>query len=54
MIEDKETRAKIAENPGEALLHNAITSTRNRIIQQELSLELDRVVLDYLEKKKDK
>ena len=52
MIEDKKDGIKIAENPTELLLTNTIRATENRIRESELSLELDKLILDYLKKKK--
>jgi hypothetical protein len=54
MIEDKELGLKIAESPEEALLTHAVKSAEDRIRQEELGLELDRVVLEYLKKKQKK
>jgi len=49
MIEDKDLGIKIAENPREELIHNTIQNTKNRILQLELSLELEKNGLKYLE-----
>ena len=49
MIENKELGVKIAENPREALIARTIENTKNRILQLELSLELEKTGLNYLE-----
>ena len=49
MIENKEMGLKIAENPREALVTQTIENTKNRILQLELSLELEKTGLNYLE-----
>jgi len=49
MIENKELGVKIAENPREALIARTIENTKNRILQIELSLELEKAGLQYLE-----
>ena len=49
MIEDKENGIKIAENPREALVQRAYEASKQRIEQEEFTLELDKVVLKYLE-----
>ena len=52
MIENKELGVKIAENPRETLIIGTIENTRNRILQLELSLELEKNGLKYLEQLK--
>ena len=52
MIEDKKLGLKIAENPKEALLENAIKHTEQEILQQEFGIEINKVVIDYLKKKR--
>jgi hypothetical protein len=49
MIEDKELGLKIAESPREKLVKELIENTKSRILQVELSLELERMGLKYLE-----
>jgi hypothetical protein len=48
MIESEELGLKIAENPREALIKDTIKNTENRILQIELSLELEKEGLKYL------
>ena len=48
MITDEKLGLKIAENPREALIENAKKQAETRIMQEELGLELDRVILEYL------
>ena len=52
MIEEKSLGMKIAENPKEAFIENAIKQTEARIMQEEFGLEIDKVVLQYLKGKK--
>jgi hypothetical protein len=52
MIEEKSLGLKIAESPKEAFIENAIKQTEARIMQEELGLEIDKVVLKYLKEKK--
>ena len=54
MIENKELGVKIAENPREVLIESTIENTKNRILQVELSLELEKQGLAYLEGLKEK
>ena len=54
MIEDKKKGIKIAENSKEALLQRAYDSTKQRIEQEELTVEIDKVVLDYLKERLSK
>jgi len=49
MIEDKELGLKIAENPREALVKKTIELVKERILQMELSTELEKNALKYLE-----
>lgn len=49
MIEDKELGLKVAENPREALITQTIENTKNRIVQTELALELEKQALTFLE-----
>lgn len=49
MIKDKELGIEIAENPREVLIKNTIENTKSRILQLELSLELEKNGLTYLE-----
>jgi hypothetical protein len=49
MIESEELGLKIAENPREALVKDTIKNTQNRILQLELSIELEKSGLAYLE-----
>jgi hypothetical protein len=49
MIEDKDLGLKIAENPREALIKTTIDNTKSRILQLELTLDLEREALKYLE-----
>jgi len=51
MIEDKENKIKIAESPEEELVNTAKENTKKRIMQTELALEIDKVVLEYLNNK---
>jgi len=51
MIEDEELGLKIAENEEEAIIKDTIEQFKKRIPQQELALEIDKMVLDYLYKK---
>ena len=52
MIENKELGIKIAESPREALITQTIEATKSRILQLELSLELEKAGLEYLENRK--
>jgi len=52
MIENEELGLKVAENGFEAILEDTISSFEKRIPQSELALEIDRVVLDHLKKKR--
>ena len=49
MIEDEKLGLKLAENPREALIKTTIENTKNRILQLELSLDLEKNGLTYLE-----
>ena len=53
MIEDKELGVKIADTPREKLIIETIERTKNRILELELTLELERNGLIYLEKQKE-
>ncbi len=53
MMEDKELGLKVAENEEEKVLEETISSFKKRIPQSELALEIDRLVLEFLEKKRD-
>lgn len=48
MIENKELGLKIAENPREKLVSEAIDAAESRILQTELALELEKNALNYL------
>ena len=52
MIEDKKMGLKIAENPKEAMIENAIKQIEDKVLHEELGLEIDKVVLEYLKKKR--
>jgi hypothetical protein len=52
MIEDKELGLKIAENPREALIKEAIDAAEKRILQTQLGLELEKNALEYLKSQK--
>ena len=52
MKEFKEVGMKVADDPKEAMLENAITGIEQKILQEELGLELDKVVIEYLKKKR--
>jgi hypothetical protein len=52
MIENEELGLKVAENDYEAILEETIKSFEKRIPQSELALEIDRVVLEHLNKKR--
>lgn len=49
MIEDKSLGVEIAESPREALIKSTIENTKHRILQLELSLELNKNELKYLQ-----
>ena len=49
MIEDKDLGVQIAENPREALIKQTIENTKNRILQTELALELEKQALTFLQ-----
>ena len=51
MIENKEIGLKIAESEEEALIHETIKATKKRIREMELAIDLDKIVLSYLEGK---
>lgn len=53
MIENKEFGIKIAENPREKLIEEAIEATEKRILSTELGLELEKNALQYLRSLKD-
>jgi hypothetical protein len=48
MIENEELGLKIAENPREALIKQVKENTEQRILQTELTLELERHALEFL------
>lgn len=48
MIEDKELGLKVAENPREALIKQVLENTQQRILQTELTLELEKHALEFL------
>ncbi len=48
MIEDKKDGIKIAENPKEALITRAIQGIEQRILENELNMEIDKKALEYL------
>lgn len=50
MIEDKDLGLKIAENPRESLIHDSIETAKKSILDLELTLEIKKVALAYLEK----
>jgi hypothetical protein len=52
MIENEELGLKVAENGFEAILEDTINQFEKRIPQSELALEIDRVVLEHLKKKR--
>jgi hypothetical protein len=52
MIEDKDKIFKIAESPKEALVTTAIQNSERRLLEMELSIELEKVVLEYLNNRK--
>jgi hypothetical protein len=49
MIEDEELGLKVAENPREKLILNTIENTKHRILELQLTLELEENGLKYLE-----
>lgn len=49
MIEDKELGLKVAENPREALIHESIETAKKSILDLELTLELKKNALSFLE-----
>jgi hypothetical protein len=49
MIEAEDIGLKIAENPREKLIAETIEATKEKILQFELNLELQRIGLSYLE-----
>ena len=51
MIEDVKDGIKIAQTPEEALLTNALKNSENRVREVTLSLEIEKVVLEYLKTK---
>ena len=53
MIEDNDLGVKVAENPREALITSTIANTKNRILQMEVGLELEKNALKYLEEQNE-
>lgn len=49
MIENKELGLKIAESPREKIISEALEAAKSRILHTELSLELEKNALQYLE-----
>jgi hypothetical protein len=49
MIEAKELGLKIAESPREALIKDTIENTKKRILQLQVTLELEENALKFLE-----
>lgn len=54
MMENKELGIKIAESPREKLIEEALEAAKSRILTTELSLELEKNALTYLESLKVK
>lgn len=54
MIESKKDGIKIAETSEEALIETTIKNGEDSIRQKELSLELDKVLIQYLKGKREK
>jgi hypothetical protein len=54
MMENEEIGLKVAENEEERILEDTINSFKKRIPASELALEIDKVVLSYLETKHKK
>jgi hypothetical protein len=54
MIEDKKLGIKIAENPRDKLIEEALEAAKSRILHTELSLELEKNAKTYLENLKSK
>ena len=52
MKEFKSVGMKVAEDPKEAMLENAIKGVTDKIMQEELGIEIDKVVLDFLKNKR--
>ena len=52
MKEFKEVGMKVADNPEEAMVENTIKGITQKILQEELGIELDKVILEYLKKRK--
>ena len=51
MIEDEKLGLKIAENPREAMITEMIENAGNRILQLEITLELEKNALEFLKSK---
>ena len=51
MIEDKNQGIKIAEDPMEALVEETKKGMESKIRNDELNLEIDKAVLEYLKNK---
>lgn len=51
MIEDEKLGLKIAENPKEKLIMEMISNAENRILQLELTIEIEKNVLEFLKSK---
>lgn len=54
MIEDKKMGLKVAENKEEAILETTIKRIRQDTDSMELSLELNKVLLEYLDERINK
>lgn len=52
MITDKKLGLKVAENPREALIAKTVEDTKTRILELELTLELQKQGLEFLKKLK--
>jgi len=52
MIENEELGLKVAENVNEAILEETIKQFEKRIPQEELAIEMDRVILEHLKAKR--
>jgi hypothetical protein len=51
MIENEELGLEIATSPQEALIKRSLQASKERILQMELGLEIEKVVSEHLEKK---
>lgn len=50
--EDGQTIAKIADNKEDATFETILKQLKDKILQEKVSVELDQVLIDYLEKKR--